>query len=154
MNNRELLELFEKCGHFLYHRRGGKRGQNRIVKLLVSNVSMSQREIQDILDIKSGSLSELVSKLETKGYIKKERDENDRRKIILTVTRAGEEYLDTLEKELTRQEDILFCSLSEEEKEEFYKILEKLLKSWHENFDPSLFGHRRKKDLDGRKNNI
>ncbi|MCD8158903.1 MAG: MarR family transcriptional regulator [Clostridiales bacterium] len=78
MNNKELLGLFERCGHFLYHRRGGKRGQKKIVSLLVENGNMSQKEIKDILDIKSGSLSELVSKLASKGYIKRERDHKDR----------------------------------------------------------------------------
>ncbi|MCC8097415.1 MAG: transcriptional regulator [Eubacterium sp.] len=151
MENKELLDIFERCGHFLYHRRGGKRGQKKIVKLLVEQGSMSQRELQDILDIKSGSLSELVSKLAAKGYIKRERDHKDRRRIILTVTEDGREYLKGLEDELIRQEDILFSALSESEKEKLYNMLERLLTSWKESFDPSLFNHRSRK---GGKSNV
>ncbi len=154
MENRELLELFEKCGHFLYHRRGGKRGQSRIVRILVSEGSKSQREIQDILDIKSGSLSELAAKLETKGYIKRERDEKDKRKVILTATREGEEYLNSLNKELSRQEEILFEALTENEREELYGMLQKLLENWKENFDPSLFNHRIRGKAAGGKENV
>ncbi|MCD7905445.1 MAG: transcriptional regulator [Clostridiales bacterium] len=145
MENKELLELFERCGHFLYHRRGSRRGQNKIVKILVTRGSMSQKELLDILDIKSGSLSELVSKLEAKGYIKKEKDPKDKRRTILTATEQGRAYLESLETELTKQDDILFSELSEEEKLRLYNMLEKLLTSWRESFDPSLFNHRDRK---------
>lgn len=106
---------------------------------------MSQKELLDILDIKSGSLSELVSKLEAKGYIKKEKDPKDKRWTILTATEQGRAYLESLETELTKQDDILFSELSEEEKLRLYNMLEKLLTSWRESFDPSPFNHRDRK---------
>ncbi|MCD8158902.1 MAG: hypothetical protein LUD77_08415 [Clostridiales bacterium] len=63
----------------------------------------------------------------------------------MTATEDGREYLNGLEEELNRQEDILFSALTEEEKEILYNMLERLLTSWKESFDPSLFNHRNRK---------
>lgn len=49
MDNKELLLIMEKCGHFLYHRRGGKRGQLKVLKLLKERGSVTQKELLEIL---------------------------------------------------------------------------------------------------------
>ena len=84
-NKPELLLSMERCGHFLYHRRGGKNGQNRILKILVTKGYKTQKELQEILDIQSGSISEIVMKMENKGLISREKDINDRRKILYNL---------------------------------------------------------------------
>lgn len=85
----ELLGLIERCGHFLYHRRGGKRGQGRILKILLTEGEMTQKKLQERLGIQSGSMSEIVLKLEGNGLVYRTRDESDKRKIKLKITEAG-----------------------------------------------------------------
>ena len=46
-------------------------------------------EVADILDITMGTLTTTISKLETKGYAKREKDPNDRRVVIASLTRKG-----------------------------------------------------------------
>lgn len=143
MDNKELLLIMEKCGHFLYHRRGGKRGQLKVLKLLKEKGSIIQKELLEILTLKSGSVSETVKKLENQGFIVKEKDESDRRKINITITDTGMKYLDENRKINSEQEKILFTSLSEKEQEDLKRILEKLFSDWESKFDSSLFNHIR-----------
>ena len=63
--------------------------QQRLLGLLDEMGPTSQKKIQEILDIKCGSLSELCTKLLDKGYIEKSRDENDRRNAVLKITEKG-----------------------------------------------------------------
>ncbi|MGN1187714.1 MAG: MarR family winged helix-turn-helix transcriptional regulator [Lachnospiraceae bacterium] len=132
--NKELLKTMEMCGHFLYHRRGGKRGQARILNLLIENGEMSQRRIQDIIDIKSGSLSELVRKMEAEGLISREKDETDRRNITIKITPKGIQRAEENSQILKKQEQVMFNSLSEHEQEQLYTLLKKLIEDWNEKF--------------------
>lgn len=132
--NKELLKTMEMCGHFLYHRRGGKRGQARILNLLMENGEMSQRRIQDIIDIKSGSLSELVRKMEAEELISREKDEADRRNITIKITSKGIECAKENSQMLKKQEQVMFNSLSEHEQEQLYTLLQKLIDDWNEKF--------------------
>ena len=132
--NKELLKTMEMCGHFLYHRRGGKRGQARILKLLIENGEMSQRRIQDIIDIKSGSLSELVRKMEAEELISREKDETDKRNITIKITPKGIERAEENSQILKKQEQVMFNSLSDEEQEQLYTLLKKLIDDWNAKF--------------------
>lgn len=52
---------------------GGRTGRRRILTILSEHPGILQKELQDILKIQSGSLSEVVIKLETDGFAKKAR---------------------------------------------------------------------------------
>lgn len=143
MESKELLLTMEKCGHFLYHRRGGKRGQLKVLKLLKERGSITQKELLEVLTLKSGSVSETVKKLENQGFITKEKDKKDKRRINITITDKGVEYLEENMKINSEQEKILFTSLSEKEQEDLKRILEKLFSDWESKFDSSLFNHRK-----------
>jgi DNA-binding MarR family transcriptional regulator len=143
MENRSLLHIMEKCGHFLYHRRGGKRGQIRILKLLSEKGNITQKELLEILTLKSGSVSETVKKLENQGYITKKKDEQDKRKVIITLTDEGRSFLEAQLKINSEQEKVLFNSLTADEQAELEELLNKLFIDWEEKFDKSLFNHRK-----------
>jgi len=143
MNHRELLDLFEHCGHFLYHRRGGKRGQGRILSFLSEEGSISQGDLQKRLHIEAGSMSEVVTKLEQQGLITRIKDTEDRRKTILEITEMGKVESVKNRIILREQEDRLFETLTEEEKVQLGFLLEKLYGDWKLSFDKSLFEHRK-----------
>lgn len=141
--NNELLELMEVCGHFLYHRRGGKRGQAKVLRILSEQEQISQKQLQDSLDIKSGSLSELVRKMEAENLIVRQRDENDRRNYRIQITERGRVTAAENTKRLRAQEEILFNALSRAEQEQLYCLLSKLLQAWRQQFEEALFQHRK-----------
>lgn len=141
--NQKLLEMMELCGHFLHHRRGGKRGQAKILRILAQQGEMTQRQIQDILNIKSGSLSEIVRKMEGDGLITRTKQESDKRNIRLGITEKGMKEAESRLHKMKEQEEMLFDALSGEEQEQLYLLLEKLLHSWKLHFSETYFCHRR-----------
>lgn len=142
MENRELLMILEKCGHFLYHRRGGKRGQLKVLNIINERGSITQKELLEALTLKSGSVSEVVKKLENQGYIIKTRSSADRRMINITLTDDGRTFLESQLEINSEQEKVLFTSLSQEEQEELVILLNKLFEDWKSKFDSSLFHHK------------
>ncbi len=147
MKNREkseLLLLMEKCGRFLHHRRGGKRGQGRILKILMAEGEMTQKELQERLGIQSGSMSEIVLKLEGRGFIRREREEKDKRKIKLKITETGRSFFQERHQEMMNEEKNLFNGLTQSEQEVLQELLIKLLEDWESSFDKPLFEPRNK----------
>lgn len=145
MENRELLDVMENCGRFLHFRRGGRWGQARIIRLIAEKGEMSQKELQDILKIQSGSLSEIIMKIEGKGYITKERDSKDKRCLILKITDSGREFLEQRNLVKAREEETMFDVLSEEEQESLREMLSRLLESWERNLTVEEFERHRKR---------
>ena len=140
--NKELLHTMEICGHFLFHRRGGKRGQVRVLQILCDKGEISQKEVQEILNIQSGSMSELIGKMEKNGLVERTRDCKDKRHYNLKITKKGIEEVEFLRKRNEEQEAVIFDALSEDEQAELLCMLKKLLSDWRENYDESLFRHK------------
>lgn len=141
--NHSLLEIMEKCGHFLYHRRGGKRGQGRILRVLLNEGEMTQKELQEHIRIQPGSMSEIVMKLENAGFIVRTKDESDRRKVILKITEEGKQIVSENMIRNAEQEQTLFKALDEEEQKTLQELLSKLFQDWETTYDKSLFEHRK-----------
>ena len=59
-----LAARLRACGHFLYYQTGGKAGQRRILVTLLKRGELTQKELQDALEISSGALSEILQKME------------------------------------------------------------------------------------------
>ena len=144
-NTEDLTILLRGCGHYLFHRsheimRGGDRGRGRgvmggsqqqVLSILSKNGPMAQKDLLEMLMIQPGSLSELLSKLEEKGLLNRKEDENDRRKVILTLTEEGQNAVAGSAGESDQEgEKDLFAVLNEEEKNSLKSLLKKLLGSW------------------------
>lgn len=147
--NQKLLYTMELCGHFLFHRRGGKRGQVKVLRILSEKGELPQKEVQKILNIQSGSMSELVGKMEKNGLIERKRDSQDKRHYNLKMTQKGMEEILRLKKQNEEQEAVIFEALSEKEQEELERMLNLLLNDWKANYDESLFHHRKPDFEDG-----
>ena len=121
-----LNRRLHQCGHYLHHYTAGPR-QTMVISLLQQHGSMNQKDIQQMLGIQCGSVSELISKLERKGFLERHQDEQDKRKVLISLTQTGKDF------EAKPQEEALaerYGVLSDEEKEQLSELLEKLLKSW------------------------
>lgn len=130
--NDDLLTLLHKSSHFLHHRRGGKRGQGKILTLLAEHPEISQKELQELLGIESGSMSELVIKLEQKGLITRTKDEADKRMARLMITDLGLEVSKEIEARDGEEDKLLADFLTTQEQEQLKELLSKLLKGWEE----------------------
>lgn len=123
----ELSELLGKCNHHITHH-GKGRGQGKILKILARNGEMSQKDLQDILEIQSGSISEILAKLEEKGMITRTKSEEDKRKVMISITDAGREKAANCG--CKNRAERLYSGLTEDEKEQLKTLLNKLVNSW------------------------
>ena len=122
-----LADLLDRCGHYYTHRIGNsRRGQDSVMTWLASNPDVTQKEISEGLGITAASLSEVLMKLERKGYIIRFKDDTDRRFSRVRLTEKGEDLLDETESEA----DDPFITLSKEEQETLKQLLGKLLSDW------------------------
>lgn len=127
-----LNDLMHMCAHMMHHRpeAGAARGQGKVMAILADHGSISQRQLQDMLHIQPGSLSEILTKLESKGLLTRTRAE-DKRGNVLTITEEG--------RALSQKEDTsggdLFTALSEAEQYQLRALLQTLLTDWLQRFD-------------------
>ena len=127
-NSDDLTVMMGKCGHHLAKHSGRGHGQDKILRILSEEGSISQRKLQEILDIRPGSVSEILTKLEDKGFIQREKSETDKRAVIIHITQAGEAAAKHADK---RPLDAPFACLDEAEKETLRVLLKKLLNVWY-----------------------
>jgi len=120
--------LLRMCGHYLYHYPSTGYGQTRVLKLLLSGGTRDQKDLQQQMGIRPASLSELLVKLEAKGFITREKSPDDKRRTVVHITDLGREAA-AVEDEYSEQK--LFDALSPTEQEQLRGLLSKLLKSWY-----------------------
>ena len=118
-----LYALFFRCSHILSRRVGIRVSRQRVLSLLSQRGEMPQRELREALGIQAGSFSELAGRLEERGFLTREKDPADRRRILLRITEAGRERA---EKDSRARDQELFCALSEEEQAQLRMLLQKI----------------------------
>ena len=92
-----------------------------------------------MLGIQPGSLSELISKLEAKGFLTREKAE-DRRGNLLRITDAGREAIPQVDH---APEDDPFAPLTDEQQDRLAALLRTLLAGWVDELEPPCHrGHR------------
>lgn len=101
-------------------------GRVRLMNMLKENGKLSQREIAEKLDIRPQSLSELLVKMESNGFISRRQDKDDKRVIVVALTEKGEEQLVVLQQANREHAEKLFSPLTDEEKDALIAILKKL----------------------------
>lgn len=85
----------------------------------------SVKSLGERLFLDSGTLTPLLKKMEVQGLIKRERDPNDQRSVIVTITAKG---LDLRQKAITIPGKIGACiNLKNEDAETLYRLLYQVL---------------------------
>lgn len=126
-----ILRQLQMTARFLHHHRDEGRGsQQRILTLLGAVESISQRDLLDILDVKAGSLSELVTKLESRGLVARTRSVADKRNVDIALTDAGRAEFSATRDSTGSGASGLLSALTEEERLQLGGLLEKLLGDW------------------------
>lgn len=123
-----LLSLLIRCGYIAEKKSGRQRGQNRILNILLETPKISQKSLQKQLEIEPGSVSEIVSKMEQKELIRREKNEKDRRKRMVCLTDKGRKIAEEANQD--RVEEDYFSALQPEEQLQLKKIMQKLLIQW------------------------
>lgn len=137
----DAMELIDMAGRMVHRlpQGGPARGQALILSILMGREAISQRELQQMLGIQPGSLSELLSKLEVKGYLTREKAE-DRRGNLLRITDAGRAAIPG---DGDAPEEDPLSPLTGDQQDQLAALLRTLLTSWVEHLEPPCpRGHR------------
>ncbi|WP_251859962.1 MarR family transcriptional regulator [Clostridium sp. Marseille-Q2269] len=106
-------------------------GQYIFLLYLFNNNGCNQEEISTALNIDKGTTARALQKLESKGYVIKEIDKNDRRINHILVTEKGIKIKSNIMKVLRKWESMLYADFTEEEKNELLKLVEKASLNCH-----------------------
>lgn len=128
IDDSDLLELIDMAGRMAQRRpQGGPaKSQALVLSILAGREVLSQRELQQMLGIQPGSLSELLTKLEGKGYLVRQKAE-DRRGNLLRITEEGRKAIPTAD---DLPGDDPFAALTIEQQDQLAALLRTLLNHW------------------------
>ncbi|NLZ92430.1 MAG: MarR family transcriptional regulator [Firmicutes bacterium] len=99
------------------------KNQKRAILLIRKQSGLILSELGRYLDMRKGSLTSLIDSLEMAGLVERRGDKQDRRKTMLFLTAAGEEYYQQIMLQSKKTYQKLFAKLSKEEIEKCRKGL-------------------------------
>ena len=98
-----IVDTLGFCGHYIHVNGSGRSGRAPIICALYKRGGeMGQRDLMGMFELKAGSLSEILAKIEREGLIERTRDPQDRRQLIVRLTPNGREVA---EREQAKRED-------------------------------------------------
>lgn len=97
-----------------------------IIYALFKNKRMTMAEIANKIGRDKSTVTALIDKLVKLGYVIKERDTEDTRVVYVTLTKKGYELEPIFEAVSAKLLEVFYLGISEEEKEELTKILNKI----------------------------
>jgi DNA-binding MarR family transcriptional regulator len=97
-----------------------------ILAILAEGVRETQATFADALALDPSRLVALLDSLEERGLIVRQRDPQDRRRHVVSITAAGERELSHLREISRRLEDEFFAPLDAEDRQTFQELLARL----------------------------
>lgn len=132
ISEEQVTEVLRLTGEFFRQsiRRGESElamGENALLGILRMRGETTAGELCEILRVGSGRIANLLKHTEAKGYIVRKRSEEDRRKVLVSITQSG---LKECEKRGNRLRGNLRSTLErlgEEETEHILRLLRKII---------------------------
>ncbi|MDY0235424.1 MAG: MarR family transcriptional regulator [Gudongella sp.] len=93
---------------------------------LFSGDNMNLSEIHNKLHITKSAISQMMNSLEKKGYIEREIDKTDRRKVIVTLTRTGLDVLKEARESSNQIFEEIISRLGDENTKQLIELLDKV----------------------------
>lgn len=114
------------------------RGQGRIVELIASHEGCAQRKLAALAQVKPGSLTEVLERLEKNQYIVRQRDEHDHRVIRVYLTKRGQGFHRKLVSQRAAFARQLLKDVSFQERLQFVQVVEKIRQQLHEHYGKAM----------------
>jgi len=97
-----------------------------LILLVLENSEKTQTEIADIVFKDYASMTRIIKLMIDKGYLKKSKNEHDKRKAQLEITNKGKKELKKLRPIIEKNREIALNGISEEELIQLYSTLNKI----------------------------
>ncbi|MBT1171771.1 MarR family transcriptional regulator [Bifidobacterium sp. MA2] len=139
MDDRELVELFHDVARASHQREVRSNdvlahgsGQSRCLLTLSGLGPVSQRRLAAILGIRSASMSELLGKMESRGWVSRTPHPEDGRTYMVSLT--GEGMAEAMRRRSAGNDASgeLLAALSEDQREQFGEILTAIRRHYRE----------------------
>ena len=127
-----ILHLLGYLGHYMYVMRGGLGGKQHVLKTLLLQGGMTQRELLEQLHTSSASLSEVLGKLEREGLVERGRSMADKRQLEVSLTEAGRDAAAGMVREEKEFEKNSLDVLTKEETVDLLSRLDVIFDHWRE----------------------
>jgi DNA-binding MarR family transcriptional regulator len=109
-----------RAAHAAHHL---KPRQFQILGLLHDHGGLAQRDLVQTMGIDPSILVTLLNPLEADGLVMRQRDPDDRRRHLVTLTAAGKRHLTSAARAQQETEDALFASLDDDQREQLRGVL-------------------------------
>ena len=126
-----ILALRDVC-HILHQLYEGKGSQKGVLIALGQTGPITQRRLTELLGIRPGSASEVITKLEHAGLVCRSPHPSDGRTVDITLTEEGQKQSMAARQQRIARHREMFACLSEEEKQQLLDLLGKLNGAWSE----------------------
>lgn len=83
-------------------------------------------EIASEMALTPSRVTNIIRTLEKKGYVSRENDEKDRRKVYISLTEDGDRHISAQYQNALRTYSLLFERLGEQDSREYFRILERI----------------------------
>ncbi len=144
--NDELAINLQRLGRVLRALSDGPGSQKRVLTQLMETDSVTQCELTEMLDIKPGSVSEVLAKLEKSGLITRTENEKDRRTTDIRLTEKGRIRAQEAVAQRTKRQEEMFSCLTDTQKKDLLRLLRKMNADWETRYlkgeDPASSGKR------------
>lgn len=97
------------------------------LNLIHASPGIDQRTLGEHLQLDRSTIADVCGRLERRGLIRRDRDPEDRRRNVLSLTEQGESVLRQLLPRADRVHDVLVGGLSETDRAELHRLLTLLL---------------------------
>ncbi|MBI9111830.1 MarR family winged helix-turn-helix transcriptional regulator [Maridesulfovibrio ferrireducens] len=131
--NHSVIEFYEKLSsweHDIVRGKGVTLPQMHILEVLGIHKPKRMKELAQLMGITTGTLTVLVDRLESKGFVCRKPHDSDRRSIVVELTESGEAMFAEHDRLHLRLIDELTSEMSDSEREVFLSCLEKMNKSF------------------------
>ncbi len=119
--NRMLSEQWARDANL----RRGCFGVLRVLEL--TDGPISQREVAESTGIDASDVVDLVDRLEQAGYVRRERDERDRRRYALELTPAGQDAIERFTRVAREVDESVLSVLDREERDTLRSLMARII---------------------------
>lgn len=97
-----------------------------LASLYFDGNSLSPTDLYDATVFSSGGMTKVLKKLEERNLIKREASSNDKRSMLISLTKEGKDLIENCMIEVAKQKEKKFSVLTQKEKDDLKNILSKL----------------------------
>ncbi len=127
----KLISILHRKSHVYFKKEleplGIGRGEVKIFSYLADEPGATQQDLTDYFKLDKGTISYLIKKMVTEGYVRKEPDPEDRRSSRLYLTEKAQKKEKEIRRIFNGWTELLLKGLNEKEQRQAFKIMEHMI---------------------------